>query len=179
MYLINIALARVEWSLGEWCIPAGLHWRQSGSLEHLALLFTMTSLHPAFPFYQRDTVRHQLDNVELVIEERMDCHKRMSFQQKQHALRREDLSPRSQSACCIPNQLPNRTSSQREEVHIDKIVLKTISWNRVNSEYSIEVQWSDSTWTTVTKTHRELGDFLYKRKNTSPSIDYRPRIYWI
>ncbi|XP_064792529.1 zinc finger CCHC domain-containing protein 2-like isoform X2 [Oncorhynchus masou masou] len=144
---------------------------ESGSLEHLALLFTMASLHPAFPFYQRDTVRHQLDNVELVLEERMDCHKRMSFQQKQHALRREDLSPRStdmgQSACCIPNQLPNRTSSQREEVHIDKIVLKTISWNRVNSEYGIEVQWSDSTWTTVTKTHHELGDFLSKR-STEP-----------
>uniref|UniRef100_A0A4W5LAE6 Zinc finger, CCHC domain containing 2 n=1 Tax=Hucho hucho TaxID=62062 RepID=A0A4W5LAE6_9TELE len=144
---------------------------ESGSLEHLALLFTMASLHPAFPFYQRDTVRHKLDNVELVIEERMDCHKRVSFQQKQHALRREELSPRStdmgQSACCIPNQLPNRTSSQREAVHIDKIVLKRITWNRVNSEYSIEVQWSDSTWTTVTKTHHELDDFLSKR-STEP-----------
>ncbi|XP_045062165.1 zinc finger CCHC domain-containing protein 2 isoform X2 [Coregonus clupeaformis] len=147
---------------------------ESGSLEHLALLFSMASLHPAFPFYQRDTVRHQLDNVERAIEEIMDSHKRTSVQQKQHALRREDLSPRStdmgQSACCIPNQLPNRRSSQRE-VHIDKIVLKRISWNRVNSEYSIEVQWSDSTWTTVTKTHHELDDFLSKlpcERSTEP-----------
>ncbi|XP_041752137.1 zinc finger CCHC domain-containing protein 2 isoform X3 [Coregonus clupeaformis] len=140
---------------------------ESGSLEHLALLFTMASLHPAFSFHQRDTARHQLDNVERAIEERRYCHNRPSVQQKQHTLRKEDLSPRStdmgQSACCIPNQLLNRTLSQREAaVHIDKIVLKKIFWNRGNREYSIEVQWSDSTWSTVTKTHHELYDFLSK-----------------
>lgn len=139
---------------------------ESGSLEHLALLFTMASLHPAFSFHQRDTARHQLDNVERAIEERRYCHNRPSVQQKQHTLRKEDLSLRStdmgQSACCIPNQLLNRTLSQREAVHIDKIELKKIFWNRGNREYSIEVQWSDSTWSTVTKTHHELYDFLSK-----------------
>ncbi|CAB1317459.1 unnamed protein product [Coregonus sp. 'balchen'] len=146
---------------------------ESGSLEHLALLFTMASLHPAFSFHQKDTARHQLDNVERAIEERRYCHNRPSVQQKQHTLRKEDLSPRStdmgQSACCIPNQLLNRTLSQREAaVHIDKIVLKKIFWNRGNREYSIEVQWSDSTWSTVTKTHHELYNFLSKRDQYEP-----------
>lgn len=44
------------------------------SLEQLALLFTMASLHPAFPFHQRETIRLQLDNVETAIEEfRKNC----------------------------------------------------------------------------------------------------------
>lgn len=42
----------------------------AGALEQLALLFTMTSLHPAFHFHQREKVRGQLDKIELVIEER-------------------------------------------------------------------------------------------------------------
>nr|XP_046177121.1 zinc finger CCHC domain-containing protein 2-like isoform X3 [Oncorhynchus gorbuscha] len=153
MYLINIALARVEWSLGDRCIPAGLHWRQSRVPWSTWRCFspwphyTLRSL-----FYQKDTVRHQLDNVELVLEERMDCHKRMSFQD--HSYLSEKIHHLS------PLNFP-------QEVHIDKIVLKTISWNRVNSEYGIEVQWSDSTWTTMTKTHHELGDFLSKR-STEP-----------
>lgn len=41
----------------------------TGPLEQLALLFTMASLHPAFPFHQRETVRGQLDKIELAIEE--------------------------------------------------------------------------------------------------------------
>uniref|UniRef100_A0AAY4ARH8 Zinc finger, CCHC domain containing 2 n=1 Tax=Denticeps clupeoides TaxID=299321 RepID=A0AAY4ARH8_9TELE len=50
---------------------------EAGSLEQLALLFTMASLHPAFPFHQREAVRSQLDNVEAAISEwrrrRQDC----------------------------------------------------------------------------------------------------------
>lgn len=41
----------------------------TGPLEQLALLFMMASLHPAFPFHQRETVRGQLDKIELAIEE--------------------------------------------------------------------------------------------------------------
>lgn len=41
----------------------------AGLLEQLALLFTMASLHPAFPFHQRDTLHGQLEKVELAIEE--------------------------------------------------------------------------------------------------------------
>lgn len=41
----------------------------TGPLEQLALLFTMASLHPAFHFHQRETVRGQLDKIELALEE--------------------------------------------------------------------------------------------------------------
>ncbi|XP_010892385.2 zinc finger CCHC domain-containing protein 2 isoform X2 [Esox lucius] len=137
---------------------------ESGSLEHLALLLTMASLHPAFSFHQRSTVRHHLDNVERAIEGKMHCHNRTSVQH--YGLWREEPSPNKTdlgaSAHCVSNHLPNRTSFQREAFHIDKIVLKRISWNQGNREYCIEVQWSDSTWSTVTKTHHELDDFLSK-----------------
>lgn len=42
----------------------------AGPLEQLALLFTMASLHPAFHFHQRETVRGQLDKIEFAIEEK-------------------------------------------------------------------------------------------------------------
>ncbi|KAJ8012073.1 hypothetical protein DPEC_G00064890 [Dallia pectoralis] len=137
---------------------------ESGSLEHLALLLTMASLHPAFSFHQRSTVRHQLDNVEQAIEGRRHGQSRTSVQH--NGLWKEDPTRGNTdlglSAHCIPNHHPNRTSFQREAVHIDKIVLKRISWNQGNREYCIEVQWSDSTWSTVTKPHHELDDFLSK-----------------
>lgn len=41
----------------------------TGPLEQVALLFTMASLHPAFHFHQRETVRGQLDKIELALEE--------------------------------------------------------------------------------------------------------------
>lgn len=40
------------------------------TLEQLALLFTMASLHPAFTFHQREVVRAQLERVEALLEER-------------------------------------------------------------------------------------------------------------
>lgn len=41
----------------------------AGPLEQLALLFTMASLHPAFHFHQRETIRGQLDKIEQALEE--------------------------------------------------------------------------------------------------------------
>ncbi|KAL0966120.1 hypothetical protein UPYG_G00291160 [Umbra pygmaea] len=146
-----------------WEHPSGTPLEaESGPLENLALLFTMASLHPAFTFHQRSTVRHQLDNVERAIEGRRHCHNHSSVQH--YTLQREDLSPNftelDQSAHCHSN-LPNRTPSQNE-VHIEKLVLKRISWSQGHRKYSIEVQWSDSTWSTVAKTHQELDEFLSK-----------------
>lgn len=41
----------------------------AGPLEQLALLFTMASLHPAFPFHQREMIRGQLDKIDVAMEE--------------------------------------------------------------------------------------------------------------
>ncbi|XP_006756881.1 PREDICTED: zinc finger CCHC domain-containing protein 2 [Myotis davidii] len=57
---------------------------------------------------------------------------------------------------------PHRT--QREAVHIEKIILKGVQRKRADKywEYTFEVNWSDLSVTTVTKTHQELQDFLLK-----------------
>ncbi|KAG7218564.1 hypothetical protein INR49_020188, partial [Caranx melampygus] len=52
----------------------------AGPLEQLALLFTMASLHPAFHFHQRETVRGQLDKIELALEERRQTQLRINAQ---------------------------------------------------------------------------------------------------
>lgn len=40
-------------------------------LEHLSLLFTMASLHPAFHFHQGEKFREELDKLDLVVKEEM------------------------------------------------------------------------------------------------------------
>ncbi|KAB1256355.1 Zinc finger CCHC domain-containing protein 2 [Camelus dromedarius] len=57
---------------------------------------------------------------------------------------------------------PHRT--QREAVHIEKIMLKGVQRKRAdkNWEYTFKVNWSDLSVTTVTKTHQELQEFLLK-----------------
>ncbi|XP_063063569.1 zinc finger CCHC domain-containing protein 2-like [Engraulis encrasicolus] len=140
----------------------------AGLLEQLALLFTMASLHPAFPFHQRETLRGQLEKVELAIREQTKVLHTQSTNSQNKTLRSEYLSPiteaggretrgQSHTSC----QSPSRRA-QREAVHIEKIVLKSISRTKTDREYSFEVKWSDSTSSSVTKTHQELENFLLK-----------------
>ncbi|XP_035271790.1 zinc finger CCHC domain-containing protein 2-like isoform X3 [Anguilla anguilla] len=161
-----------------------------GPLEQLALLFTMASLHPAFPFHQRENFRIQLDKVDVAIEE-----EEQNYQHSNSALgsggctcgctslplhtsgtvhadklqqnkvpKTDYLSPSTETSLSDraqslhPSQSPNR-KSQREAVHIERIVLKGISRSR---EYSFEVKWSDASSSHVTKTHHDLENFLLK-----------------
>ncbi|KAJ8336684.1 hypothetical protein SKAU_G00379040 [Synaphobranchus kaupii] len=139
----------------------------SGALEQLALLFTMASLHPAFPFHQRETVRIQLDKVNTAVEE-----ERQHYQHRTNALQAkvpkpDYLSPGTEASLSDSVQSPHAgqpraSTPQREAVHIESIVLKGISRRGNDKEYNFEVKWSDSTSTNVTKTHHELEDFLSK-----------------
>ncbi|XP_020032199.2 zinc finger CCHC domain-containing protein 2 isoform X3 [Castor canadensis] len=146
----------------------------SRAQEELLLLFTMASLHPAFSFHQRVTLREHLERL-------------------RHALRRspEDAEvepcnfagPKAQNdsghgdymqsnetglveQATIPQDgltvAPHR--AQREAVHIEKIMLKGVQRKRADKywEYTFKVNWSDLTVTTVTKTHQELQEFLLK-----------------
>ncbi|XP_036377117.1 zinc finger CCHC domain-containing protein 2 isoform X2 [Megalops cyprinoides] len=140
-----------------------------GPLEQLALLFTMASLHPAFPFHQRETVRVQLDKVEVAIEEERRNHQHSSnaLLQQNKVPKTDYLSPGAETSLCDRAQLHRGSQSparkpQREAVHIEKIVLKGISRSRTDKEYSFEVKWSDSSSSHVTKTHHELENFLLK-----------------
>ncbi|KAL2085931.1 hypothetical protein ACEWY4_019251 [Coilia grayii] len=139
----------------------------AGLLEQLALLFTMASLHPAFPFHQRETLRGQLEKVELAIQEQTKVLPTQSTNIQNKTLRSEYLSPiteaggRERGQTHITPQSPPRRT-QREAVHIEKILLKSISRTKTDREYSFEVKWSDSTSSSVTKTHLELENFLLK-----------------
>ncbi|XP_035285214.1 zinc finger CCHC domain-containing protein 2 [Anguilla anguilla] len=140
----------------------------SGALEQLALLFTMASLHPAFHFHQRETVRTQLDKVNAAVEE-----ERQHYQHRTNALQPKvpkaaylspstEASPRDSVQSAPHAGPPTARAPQREAVHIERIVLKGISRRGAEREFSFEVKWSDSTSTNVTKTHHELEDFLLK-----------------
>ncbi|XP_030612371.1 zinc finger CCHC domain-containing protein 2 [Archocentrus centrarchus] len=142
-----------------------------GPLEQFALLFTMASLHPAFHFHQRQVVRDLLDKIELAVEEE----KRQS-QLKINAQATELMGQKGDSLTCqglglgecstshppCQSRRSSRRASQREAVHIEEIVLRGISRTRTDKEYNFEVKWSDSSSSSVTKTHVELENFLFK-----------------
>ncbi|XP_061661504.1 zinc finger CCHC domain-containing protein 2 [Syngnathoides biaculeatus] len=140
----------------------------AGPLDQLALLFSMASLHPAFHFHQRETLRTQLDKIELAIEE----DRRQLHRNAQTVLpgQKVEYLPSSSLGLgeCADSHPPcqsrrsRRGAIQREAVHIEAIVLKCISLTRIDKEYNFEVKWSDSSSSNVTKTHLELENFLFK-----------------
>ncbi|XP_041570495.2 zinc finger CCHC domain-containing protein 2 isoform X1 [Taeniopygia guttata] len=142
-----------------------------GAQEELLLLFTMASLHPAFSFHQRVTLREHLERLRRALcgdqEEEGEGFGRHPAQ--------NDFS---HGDCMSSNEtsLLERTTAprdglpvashrpQREAVHIEKITLKDVSRKRADKhlEYTFKVTWSDFSVTCVTKTHQELQEFLLK-----------------
>ncbi|KAK5877232.1 hypothetical protein CesoFtcFv8_024758 [Champsocephalus esox] len=144
----------------------------AGPLEQLALLFAMASLHPAFHFHQREIVRDQLDKIELAIaeEQRRQSQLRINAQITELTSQKTDYlpSPALGLGDCTAAHPPcqsrrsGRWATQREAVHIEGIVLRGITHTRIDKEYNFEVKWSDSSSSSVTKTHLELENFLLK-----------------
>ncbi|KAF3836182.1 hypothetical protein F7725_028740 [Dissostichus mawsoni] len=145
----------------------------AGPLEQLALLFAMASLHPAFHFHQREIVRDQLDKIELAIaeEQRRQSQLRINAQITELTSQKTDYlpSPALGLGDCTAAHPPcqsrrsSRWATQREAVHIEGIVLRGITRTRIDKEYNFEVKWSDSSSSSVTKTHLELENFLLKQ----------------
>lgn len=139
------------------------------ALEQLALLFTMASLHPAFHFHQRQMLRAQLDKIHFTVEEQRRSLLRETAQNLE-LLRGDDHVPLStvdlaESAAPHTSCQSRRFSCdapQKEAVHIERIVLRSISRTKADREYNFEVIWSDSSCSRVTKTHLELENFLLK-----------------
>ncbi|CAN9506199.1 unnamed protein product [Ophioblennius macclurei] len=147
-------------------------------LEQLALLFTMASVHPAFHFHQREVVRERLEKMELVMEEeRRSCDRDQDQDRIQDRHRDQNQAteligqttdyvlglgecPTSHPPC--QSRRSSRWVVQRETVHIEGIVLTHISRTRMDKEYKFEVKWSNSSSSSVTKTHLELENFLLK-----------------
>ncbi|XP_041823559.1 zinc finger CCHC domain-containing protein 2 [Melanotaenia boesemani] len=143
----------------------------AGAWEQLALLFTMASLHPAFHFHQREVVRGQLDKIELAIEEEkrqrqlrinVQATELMGQQGGYLSTSTPSLGECASSHPPAQSRRSSRWAAQREAVHIEGIVLRGISRTGSDKEYNFEVKWSDSSFSTVTKTHHELENFLLK-----------------
>uniref|UniRef100_A0A8C5VBA6 Zinc finger CCHC-type containing 2 n=1 Tax=Microcebus murinus TaxID=30608 RepID=A0A8C5VBA6_MICMU len=147
--------------------------------EELLLLFTMASLHPAFSFHQRVTLREHLERLRTALRggpedaevEVEPCKFAGSRAQNDSAhgdyvqsneTSLIDQAPIPQDGLTVA---PHR--AQREAVHIEKIMLKGVQRKRADkySEYTFKVNWSDLSVTTVTKTHQELQEFLLKKLN--------------
>ncbi|XP_075601004.1 zinc finger CCHC domain-containing protein 2 isoform X3 [Balearica regulorum gibbericeps] len=140
-----------------------------GAQEELLLLFTMASLHPAFSFHQRVTLREHLERLRRAL-----C----GDQEEEGFGRHQAQNDFSHSDCMSSNEtsLLERTTAphdglpmtshrpQREAVHIEKITLKGVPRKRADKhlEYTFLVSWSDLSVTCVTKTHQELQEFLLK-----------------
>ncbi|KAM9224383.1 zinc finger CCHC domain-containing protein 2 isoform 1-T1 [Dugong dugon] len=140
--------------------------------EELLLLFTMASLHPAFSFHQRVTLREHLERLRTALRrgpaEVEPGHIAGPRAQNDSAhgdyMHSHETSLIEQAP--IPHDgltlAPHR--AQQEAVHIEKIMLKGVQRKRADKywEYTFKVNWSDLSVTTVTKTHQELQEFLLK-----------------
>uniref|UniRef100_A0A8C5NK33 Zinc finger CCHC-type containing 2 n=1 Tax=Junco hyemalis TaxID=40217 RepID=A0A8C5NK33_JUNHY len=143
-----------------------------GAQEELLLLFTMASLHPAFSFHQRVTLREHLERLRRAL-----CGDQEEEEEEGFG-RHPAQNDFSHGDCMSSNEtsLLERTTAphdglpvashrpQREAVHIEKITLKDVSRKRADKhlEYTFKVTWSDFSVTCVTKTHQELQEFLLR-----------------
>ncbi|KAM5218145.1 zinc finger CCHC domain-containing protein 2 isoform 2-T2 [Hipposideros larvatus] len=142
--------------------------------EELLLLFTMASLHPAFSFHQRVTLREHLERLRSALRggpedaevERCNFAGPRAQSDSAHGDYMQSTEASLIEHAPIPHDgltvAPHRT--QREAVHIEKIMLTGVQRKRADKywEYTFKVNWSDLSVTTVTKTHQELQEFLLK-----------------
>ncbi|XP_004858501.1 zinc finger CCHC domain-containing protein 2 isoform X1 [Heterocephalus glaber] len=146
----------------------------SRAQEELLLLFTMASLHPAFSFHQRVTLREHLERLRAALRGGPEdakvepCNFPGSRAQSNSA--HGDYMQSNETNLIEQAPIPQDESTvaphraQREAVHIEKIMLKGVQKKRADKywEYTFKVNWSDLSVTTVTKTHQELQEFLLK-----------------
>ncbi|XP_048363842.1 zinc finger CCHC domain-containing protein 2 isoform X2 [Sphaerodactylus townsendi] len=137
--------------------------------EELLLLFTMASLHPAFSFHQRVTLRERLDRLRGALgRDPQDgaggcsCHGSRNF--SPNCLPINENSLFEQTAVLHDKRMVTSHRPQQEAVHIEKIMLKGAPRKRADRhlEYTFTVTWSDRSVSCVTKTHQDLQEFLLK-----------------
>ncbi|KAM6141807.1 zinc finger CCHC domain-containing protein 2 isoform 3-T3 [Phoenicopterus ruber ruber] len=137
-----------------------------GAQEELLLLFTMASLHPAFSFHQRVTLREHLERLRRALcgDQEEEGFGRHQAQNDFSHMSSNETSLLERSTAPHDGLPMASHRPQREAVHIEKITLKGVSRKRADKhlEYTFKVTWSDLSVTCVTKTHQELQEFLLK-----------------
>nr|XP_033785218.1 zinc finger CCHC domain-containing protein 2 [Geotrypetes seraphini] len=145
-------------------------WEVIDAQEELLLLYTMASLHPAFSFHQRVTLRERLEQLWRALagdeEEPLHCDHRPRPPSQDDFLHCDCLPIKEGANPTAAHDGLALTSHRplREAVHIEKIALKGMQRKRAEKhlEYTFKVTWSDLSVTSVTKTHQELLEFLFK-----------------
>lgn len=133
--------------------------------EELLLLYTMASLHPAFSFHQRHTLRARLEQLRAALDPAPSPPHTPSPPTEEH-FPHCDCLPRHASCLleCTKSFHDGSAShkAQREAVHIEKITLKGVHKRRAEKsvEYTFNVTWSDCSVTSVRKSHHDLQQFL-------------------
>ncbi|XP_054841397.1 zinc finger CCHC domain-containing protein 2 isoform X2 [Eublepharis macularius] len=136
--------------------------------EELLLLFTMASLHPAFSFHQRVTLREHLERLRgalcRVAEEAGGFGSRGARNFSHNCMPGNENSLFEQTAVLHDKLMMASHRPQQEAVHIEKIMLKGAPRKRADKhlEYTFKVTWSDHSISCVTKTHQDLQEFLLK-----------------
>ncbi|XP_069469777.1 zinc finger CCHC domain-containing protein 2 isoform X2 [Ambystoma mexicanum] len=133
--------------------------------EELLLLYTMASLHPAFSFHQRHTLRARLEQLRGSLEPALSPPPPRSPPCQDNFLRCECLQRNANCMLDCRKSLHDGSVSQRtkrEAVYIENIKLKGFSRKRADKhlEYTFKVTWSDRSITSVTKSHHDLQEFL-------------------
>ncbi|XP_008115069.2 zinc finger CCHC domain-containing protein 2 [Anolis carolinensis] len=140
--------------------------------EELLLLFTMASLHPAFSFHQRVTLREHLERLRRALcrddgdgrDDGYACHAGSSPNVPHNCMPSNESSLLEQRVALHDKSMVTSHRPQQEAVHIQKIMLKGGPRKRSDKhlEYTFKVIWSDHSTSCVTKTHQELQEFLLK-----------------
>ncbi|XP_034981170.1 zinc finger CCHC domain-containing protein 2 isoform X1 [Zootoca vivipara] len=137
--------------------------------EELLLLFTMASLHPAFSFHQRVTLREHLERLRRALcrddaedADGLTCRGGRNF--SHNCMARNESGLLEQRAALHDKHMVASHRPQQEAVHIEKIMLKGVPRKRADKhlEYTFKVIWSDHSISCVTKTHQDLQEFLLK-----------------
>uniref|UniRef100_H3BWD3 Uncharacterized protein n=1 Tax=Tetraodon nigroviridis TaxID=99883 RepID=H3BWD3_TETNG len=148
----------------------------------------MASLHPAFHFHQGEKFREQLDKLEAPNRFRVDAQVRplTSGHTPRQGLR--NLASADKSLSCNTMIIP---CSQKlcehalflfpwicscPAMHIEEIVLRSVTRTTIEKEYNFQVKWSDSSSSYVTKTHLELENFLLKLPKNNCSEGFEKSI---
>ncbi|XP_032891524.1 zinc finger CCHC domain-containing protein 14 [Amblyraja radiata] len=150
--------------------------------DEFLLLFTMASNHPSFTFHQKQVLRQELLEIQRIIDSTSNKDSVPVAATSITAANWDSTSAvyktvhRAESGVhCLQNALqrsahscdessPKRSSVKHSKLNIERIDLKGLQHkkNEKTADYSFEVLWSDSSVTFVTKSNRELKEFLAK-----------------
>ncbi|XP_048461933.1 zinc finger CCHC domain-containing protein 14 [Rhincodon typus] len=157
--------------------------------DEFLLLFTMASNHPSFTFHQKQVLRRELLEIQRIIDSTSntrtvpvtatpvtttanwdtssaECKVMHKVESGIHCL--ENALQTSAHSCDESSQ--KRPSGKHSRINIERINVRGLQHkkNEKTAEYYFEVLWSDSSMTFITKTYRELREFLSKLPQMFP-----------